>query len=311
MLSKSTAFLFQLFFLSLEKLLNMSIPISNLIAGTMNWGSWGKNLTSHEMQKLINHCIENNITTFDHADIYGGYTTEKEFGTSWKDMDISRDSIQLITKCGIKYPSDERPYSIKHYDYSKDYITWSVEQSLKNLKTDYIDVLLLHRPSPLINPEEVAETITKLKISGKIIHFGLSNFTPSQSELIRRHTAVTYNQIQFSASSLDPMLNGEIDYMQLHNIRPMAWNPLGNVYKEDTQQSFRIRKILEKLSRKYQVSGDVILISWILHHPAKILPVIGTTSYERISKIKNAFQTQLEPEEWFAIWVESQGKKVP
>lgn len=289
----------------------MSILLSSVIVGTMNWGVWGKNLNTNEMEKLILHCIEKGLTTFDHADIYGGYTTEAAFGKAWHNLNIPRENVQFISKCGIKYVSDARDYKIKHYDYSKEYIIWSVEQSLINLKTDYLDVLLLHRPSPLMQPEIIADAITELKISGKIINFGLSNFTPSQTELIRKHTAVTYNQIQFSATHLEPMLNGELDYMNHHCIKPMAWNPLGSIYRVDTPQTLRLKNVLGQLSEKYSVSEDVLLIKWIMRHPAHINPVIGTTSMERISSIELLQTFELDLEDWFAIWVESQGTKVP
>lgn len=289
----------------------MPIQTSTLIAGTMNWGVWGENLNTAEMQQRIETCLAEKIHTFDHADIYGGYTTETDFGKAWADMNIPREKVEFITKCGIKYVCDQRDYGIKHYDYTKEYIIWSVEQSLKNLQTDYVDVLLLHRPSPLMQTEVIADAITELKISGKIIHFGLSNFTPSQTDLIRKHTAVSYNQIQFSATHLQPMVNGELDYMQLHSIKPMAWNPLGAVYREETPQTNRLKKILKKLSEKYNLPEENLLLAWVLKHPAKIAPVIGTTNLERIKALQLLQNFELELEDWFAIWTESIGTKIP
>ena len=134
----------------------------------MNWGVWGKNLSEILMTELIEKSVSLGINTFDHADIYGGYTTEKSFGNALSLSKIDRESIFLISKCGIQYPSDKRPLKVKYYDYSKDHIRFSVENSLKNLKTDYLDVLLLHRPSPLMNPKEISEEIDKLKEEGKI-----------------------------------------------------------------------------------------------------------------------------------------------
>lgn len=289
----------------------MPIQTSSLIAGTMKWGSWGKGFNTAAMQNLIEICLAEKIYTFDHADIYGGYTTEAEFGKAWKEMSIPREKVQFITKCGIKYVCEERDYGIKHYDYSKEYIIWSVEQSLKNLQTDYIDVLLLHRPSPLMRSEVIADAVTELKISGKINHFGLSNFTPAQTDLIRKHTAVTYNQIQFSATHLQPMVNGELDYMQLHCIKPMAWNPLGSIYKEDIPQTIRIKELLNKLTLKYNLPEDILLLAWILKHPAKIAPVIGTTNIERLKALQVLQNFEMELEDWFAIWTESIGTKIP
>ena len=289
----------------------MPIQTSSIIAGTMNWGEWGKKFKTNEIQNLIETCLSEKICVFDHADIYGGYTTEADFGKAWKKMNVDRESVHFITKCGIKYVCAERDYGIKHYDYSKEYIISSVENSLKNLKTDYIDVLLLHRPSPLMETEVIAEAISELKISGKIVHFGLSNFTPSQTDLIRKFTAVTYNQIQFSATHLQPMLNGELDYMQLHGIKPMAWNPLGSIYKEEVPQTIRLKELLKKLESKYNLPEDILLLAWILKHPAQIKPVVGTTSVERIKTLQKLQNFELDLEDWFAIWTESIGTKIP
>ena len=141
--------------------------LSPIIAGAMNWGIWDKNLNTKEMDNIIHLCLENKITTFDHADIYGGYTTEAAFGKAFASSKIDRESLEFISKCGIQHVSENRNNKIKHYDYSKDYLIWSVENSLKNLQTDYLDVLLLHRPSPLMQADEIAEAVTKLKSEGK------------------------------------------------------------------------------------------------------------------------------------------------
>lgn len=284
--------------------------LSSVIAGTMNWGVWDKKLNTQEMIHLINICVENKITTFDHADIYGGYTTEAQFGKAFGESKISRDKLQLISKCGIQLEGS-RTNTIKHYDYSKEYIIWSVENSLKNLQTDYLDVLLLHRPSPLMVADEIAEAIEKLKSEGKIIDFGLSNFTTSQTELIRNKTEVSYNQIQFSATHYEAMLDGSLDYMQMHGIRPMSWNPLGTVFREDIEQTRRLKKLLVQLVEKYGVGSDTILLSWILKHPSKVIPVAGTVNIARIQALMKAVELPLDDLDWFAIWTESMGNKVP
>jgi predicted oxidoreductase len=289
----------------------MSIHKSSIIAGTMNWGAWGRKFNISAIQERIETFLTEDITTFDHADIYGGYTTEADFGTAWAEMNIDRKEVKFITKCGIKYVCEEREYSIKHYDYTKEHVIWSVENSLKNLQTEYIDVLLLHRPSPLMQTEVIAEAVSELKNSGKIRDFGLSNFTPSQTDLIKKYSSVAYNQIQFSATHLEPMLNGELDYMALHNIQPMAWNPLGSFYKEAIPQTIRLRDLLQKLTAKYGVSDDLLLLAWVLKHPAAIQPVVGTTQMDRIKNLKKLHGFELELEDWFAIWTESIGTKIP
>ena len=285
--------------------------LSPIIAGAMNWGIWDKNLNTKEMDNIIHLCLENKITTFDHADIYGDYTTESDFGKALISSKVDRNKIQLISKCGIQMVTKNRNNSIKHYEYSKDYIIWSVENSLKNLATDYLDVLLLHRPSPLMQADEIAEAVTQLKADGKIVDFGLSNFTTSQTELIRQKTEVSFNQIQFSATHHEAMLDGSLDYMQTNGIRPMSWNPLGSVFREDNEQTRRMKKLLAQLVSKYGVGSDTILLSWILKHPAQVIPIAGTVNVARIQALMKATELPLEKEDWFAIWTESMGNKVP
>ncbi len=285
--------------------------LSPIIAGTMNWGVWDKNLSSKEMENMIHVCLENKITSFDHADIYGSYTTEAEFGKAFFSSKIAREKIQMISKCGIQMLSENRSNLIKHYDYSKSHIISSVEQSLKNLHTDYLDVLLLHRPSPLMQADEIAEAVTTLISEGKIIEFGLSNFTSSQTELIRQKVEVGYNQVQFSATNFELMLDGSFDYMQLHNIRPMSWNPLGFVFRKEIPQTHRLKKLLATLVAKYHVGSDTILLSWVMKHPAKVIPIAGTVNVARIQSLMKAVELDLEKEDWFAIWSESMGENVP
>ncbi|MDX6180727.1 aldo/keto reductase [Flavobacterium sp. Fl-77] len=285
--------------------------LSPIISGTMNWGVWDKNLTPKEMENMIQICIENKITTFDHADIYGSYTTEADFGKAFHASKIAREKLQLITKCGIQMIAESRQNKIKHYEYSKDYIIWSVEESLKKLKTEYVDVFLLHRPSPLMQADEIAEAVEKLKTEGKIIDFGLSNFSSSQTELIRQKTEVSYNQVQFSATNYDPMLDGSFDYMQTHGIRPLSWNPLGTVFREDTKKTRRLKKLLVSLVEKYNLGSDTLLLSWILKHPAAVIPIAGTVNVARIQSLMKAVELKLDQEDWFAIWTESMGDDVP
>lgn len=287
----------------------MKTKLSYVIAGTMNWGVWSKNLNEKEMIHLMQFFVENKITSFDNADIYGGYTTEAQFGNALDKSGIKRETIQLITKCGIQH-TQGRNNPIKYYDYSKEYIIWSVENSLKNLKTDYLDILLLHRPSPLLNPDEVAEAIVLLQKEGKIIDFGVSNFTVSQMELLKEKVDISCNQIQFSATHFEPMQNGVLDYMLKNGICPMAWNPLGNFFREDSTQSRSLKTTLAKLVEKYKVGADVLLLAWIMQHPAKIIPVAGTVNIARILQFQKLKAIKLETIDWFEIWTASLGRKV-
>ena len=286
------------------------IPFSKIISGTMTWGVWGKNCTTQQMIELMNSCIDSGITTFDHADIYGGYTTEEAFGKAFSESQINRSDIQMISKCGIQMISEKRSNSVKHYEYSKAYIVASVEQSLTNLQTEYLDLLLLHRPSPLMQADEIAEAVEKLKIEGKILDFGVSNFTPSQSDLIETKTKINYNQIEFSITNLNPMLDGSLDHMQINRITPMCWSPLGTVFRKDNEQSQRILKVADELASKYEVTNDIILLSWISKHPTGILPVCGTADKKRISSLMKATTVEMELQDWFLLWTASTGDDV-
>ncbi len=277
----------------------------------MTWGSWGKQLSKKDMEALMHHCISNNITTFDHADIYGAYTTEADFGKAFIDSSIQREDIQLISKCGVQLQSDNRTNKVKHYNYSKEHIIWSVEESLKHLNTEYLDLLLLHRPSPLMVAEEIAEAITILKKDGKIRDFGVSNFSPSQMEMIGLRMDIDVNQIEFSLTQHSAMHDGTLDYIKTCGIKPMAWSPLGSVFREDNEQTRRIHKQLGELKDKYNATEDQLLLAWILKHPSGIHPVVGTTNKDRLKQAAEAAKIDLELEDWFLILVASQGNEVP
>ena len=277
----------------------------------MSWGIWGKNLSQNEMISLMHHCIEQGISTFDHADIYGAYTTEAEFGNALANSDIDRSRVQLISKCGIQYLAESRQNKVKHYDYSASYIIASVEASLKHLKTDYLDLLLLHRPSPLMQPDEIAEAVSHLKSQGKIRQFGVSNFTPSQIALVETTTPIDVNQIEFSLTEHTAMHDGTLDTLLSKKILPMSWSPLGYVFREDTEQTRRIHKQLGALLDKYNATEDQLLLAWILKHPSGICPVVGTTNKDRLSNAVKALDINLDLEDWFLILVACQGHKVP
>ena len=289
----------------------MEGKISRVIQGCMGWGQWGKQLDTHQMVELINHCIAEGITTFDHADIYGDYTTEQQFGVAFSESKVSREQIEIITKCGIQYVGETRDNEIKHYQYDAKYIVWSAEKSIKDLQCEYLDLFLLHRPSPLMDRDEIAKAASHLYEKGLIKNFGVSNFTVRQMDLVDSRYLIDANQIEFSITAYDALVDGTLDYMQTHGIKPLCWSPLGKIYKEKTDQTYRIHKVLELLAEKYNATKDQLLYAWILKHPAMIHPVIGTTSKERISLAAAATKITLDDVDWFKIWVASRGHKVP
>ncbi|MBT8262630.1 MAG: aldo/keto reductase [Bacteroidia bacterium] len=288
----------------------MKLTYSSIIQGCMGWGVWGAKLSENEMTDRIHHCLENGITTFDHADIYGDYTTEASFGNAFSASNLAREDIQIISKCGIQYVGNTRDNEIKHYRYDADYIVWSAEKSISDLNSDYLDLLLLHRPSPLMQPDEVAKAVDKLISEGKIRSFGLSNFTPSQTALIASKSKVSANQIEFSLTAIEALWNGSLDDMMLNDITPMCWSPLGSVFKEDNEQTRRIHKVLDDLNQKYNATKDQLLLAWILKHPSGIHPVIGTATPERIANASKAASIDLSEIDWFRMLVSSQGHKV-
>ena len=277
----------------------------------MSWGAWGRQFSTQEMIAQINTSLEAGITTFDHADIYGEYTTEHQFGKAFAKSGIERERIQLISKCGFQHDGGTRDNGIKHYNYSKEYIIWSVEKSLKDLHTPYLDLLLLHRPSPLMHPNEIAAAVSVLKESGKILDFGVSNFSPSQLSLLDNKTAVSVNQIEFSLTQHSAMHNGVLDQLLQKEVIPMSWSPLGGFFKEATKTNTRIKKVLDTFTNKYNATEDQILLAWILKHPSGVIPVVGTTSKARLQNAVKALDIELDLEDWFTLLVECQGHKVP
>lgn len=283
---------------------------SELIAGTMRWGIWGANHSVKEIQKLIQVCVEENITTFDHADIYGGHTTEELFGNAWKDMDLKRENLQFISKCGIVMNSDKKPSALKYYNYNKDYILNCVDESLSNLKTDYLDTLLLHRPSPLMNPEVIAEAFTVLKDVGKVKEFGVSNFSVSQFELINQYVPLVTNQIEISVNEISSFENGILDQLMSKGLRPTAWSVMGSYFSDQSDENIRIKKVIVELCDKYNAEENQILLAFILKHPSKIIPVIGTSKAETIITLSQTLQIDLDLEDWFRILESIRGKEV-
>lgn len=287
------------------------MKLSPIIAGTMNWGAWGAKLSARQIADLIESAVEAGVHTFDHADIYGGYTTEQDFGTAFAASQVEREEAIFITKCGIRYPSPESPHAVKHYDYSKEHIRRSLENSLRYLKTDYIDVFLLHRPSPLLDPKEAVETLEKLKAQGKIRHWGVSNFTVSQLHLIGQEITPEWNQIACSITHTTPLLDGTLDHHQTHGIGTMAWSPLGSYFKSQDEVRGRLEPVIQRLLKKYDCTTECLLLAWLHRHPARIIPVVGTTRGDRLQSMASAYEIPLEQEDWFALTEASWGHKVP
>ena len=290
---------------------NTTIPAP--IAGCMRWGIWGAGFTRAQYHQMIDDCLDAGITAFDHADIYGDYTTEAEFGEALQLNPGRRQQMQLISKCGIQMKTPNRPqHGIKSYNTSASHIIRSAERSLENLQTDFLDLLLIHRPDPLLHPEEVAEAVTRLQQAGKIISFGVSNFLPAETSMLKKWVPIAYNQIECSLLMRDAFTNGTLSHCIEHEIIPMAWAPLGGgIISDETHPRYRaIRSCTSELAVKYQTGENQILLAWLLRHPSGILPVVGTTKLERLLEAKEAQNIQLEREDWFRLLEAAAGEEV-
>jgi len=280
--------------------------LSRIVVGAWRWHA----VSTSQVETLIKTSLSAGITSFDHADIYGDYSCEEVFGNALRGNNALRNQMQLVTKCGIKLLSGKRPdHWIKHYDTSKEHIIWSIENSLKMLATDRIDVLLLHRPDPLLDPTEVAEAFTTLKKQGKVLHFGVSNFAPSKMEMLQSYLSfpLVTNQIELSLFHHEDFVNGAVDHLMKNRTHPMAWSPLGGGKHFDNDT---INNALEGLSQHYRCSPTQLLLAWLLKHPSGVFPILGTTKPERIEEGVKSMGVTIDKQHWFDMlrWV--RGKDV-
>ncbi|MDX1655572.1 MAG: aldo/keto reductase [Candidatus Competibacteraceae bacterium] len=289
---------------------------SRLVWGTMRINQDVDSQNPRDLLGKIEECLAVGVTTFDHADIYGDHSCEALFGNALAEKPQLRQHIQLISKCGIMPISDNRPGRwVKHYDTSAGHIIGSVETSLRNLRTDYLDLLLIHRPDPLMDAEETAGALTRLRAEGKIRHYGVSNFSPWQFDLLqsRLDAPLVTNQVELSVLNPITLHNGILDQCQRLGIRPMAWSPLGGnaLFFGDDQRVERVRQILKRVAGELGVQGiDQVALAWVLRHPARPLPVLGTNRIARIHTLAQAENLAMDRQQWFAILEAAMGHPV-
>lgn len=289
--------------------LSDSLKVSRLVQGLMRLPSW--NLNKNELLSHIDKLIELGITTFDNADIYGDYTCEDRFGEIIALKPQIRSQIQIITKCGIKLLSKKYPERyIKHYDTTKEHIINSVNQSLKKMNTDYLDLLLLHRPDPLIDSIEVSEAFNYLYESGKVLNFGVSNYKPHSFKLIKKYVKqpLVTNQIEISPLNITSFFDGTIELCQELNIPPMAWGPLagGAIFASN-----KVNDALKTIAKNRNIDTiDTIAYAFLLTHPANIIPILGTGNLSRVENALKALDIKLTRQEWFLIFSSALGRDV-
>ena len=291
-----------------------TVSFSPIIIGTMRLGEWGSNLSTKELEDFIDACLDMGLNDFDHADIYGHYTEEQRFGNVIKKRPDLKTRIKLTTKCGIRLVTPRRPnHKIKSYDSTPKHIINSAENSLMQLGVDHLDLFLIHRPDYLMHPQEIAEAFELLKRQGKVKAFGVSNFSPSQFDLLHSYTPLVTNQVEISLLHRNAFEDGTLDQCMKLGIRPTAWSPFGGgaVFSNQQQAETQLLKtVLEELAASYSASIDQIMLAWLFKHPSGIIPILGTTKVSRIEKAKAALAIDLSHEDWYKLWEAATGKEV-
>ncbi len=292
--------------------LSPELKLSRLVYGMWRIGDDPDTSPKH-VQAKIEACVAQGITTMDHADIYGGYTAEAIFGAALKAAPSLRDKLEIVTKCGIVAPAGRHSaVRGKHYDTSAAHINASVEASLRDLATDHIDLLLIHRPDPFMDPDETGPALDALVESGKVRAVGVSNFRPWDYSLLQssmENTLVT-NQIEMSLLATEAFINGDLAFLQERMIAPMAWSPLGggSLFKPENAALMRV---LERIAGEQEVDPTAVALAWLLAHPANILPVLGTNNIARIMASADAMKVKIDRQIWFELYTAALGKQVP
>lgn len=279
------------------------------------YGMWriaeDKDTSPTHVRAKIDACLDQGITSIDQADIYGGYTAESFLGAALKADPALREKIEIVTKCDIVLPSDRYPVKVKHYDTSRAHIQRAVEASLRDLQTDYIDLLLLHRPDPLMDHQETGAALDEVVASGKVRSVGVSNFRPWDWELLQSgmKTRLATNQIEISLARLDPLTDGDLAFHQRQADPIMAWSPLGGGSLVSGESE--LISHMDNLASEFGVERSAVAIAFLLHHPAPILPVMGTNTIARIATISDALKVKLDRETWFLLYQAGLGQPIP
>jgi predicted oxidoreductase len=282
--------------------------VSPAIYGFYRWNDISG--AAQKMEKIVNLCLELGINTFDHADVYGDYQCEELFGKIISKKSFKREDIVLFTKCGLMVPNKKlKDIRVKHYNLSKEHILKSVDNSLRKLKTEYIDIFLLDHMDPLANLEETAITLKQLQESGKVKNIGVVNFSVFQHQLLASflRIPIVTNHIELNLLNSSAIENGQLDYIRQRYMRPLASSPLagGRIAKGKDAQAEKVRKQLKKTAKKYQADIESIAVAWLVKLGA--LPLIGTTSEQRIRNIVNAFGISLDNQDWYELYSVSRG----
>ena len=297
----------------MEKIvLNDDLSLSRLVYGMWRLAD-DENISTSHVQAKIEACLAQGLTTMDQADIYGGYEAEEIFGATLKKAPHLRDNIEIVTKCGIVAPvGRHRKARVKYYDTGAEHINQSVEDSLRLMAIEQIDLLLIHRPDPFMDHHETGVALDRLITSGKVRAVGVSNFKPHDLTLLQsamRHKLAT-NQIEISVLANQAFINGDIAFLQEQSIAPMAWSPLagGALFSGGHQ---KLVSVLKEFGKAQGVDVSAVAIAWLLAHPARIMPILGTNNLSHIAQISDATKVTIDRQSWFEIYEAAKGCEVP
>ena len=290
------------------------LSFSRIVYGMWRLGDDADTSPKH-VQAKVEACLDQGLTTMDQADIYGGYTAEAILGAALRASPGLRDRIEIVTKCDIVAPVGRHASArVKHYDTSPAHIRASLEASLRDMATDHVDMLLIHRPDPMIDPEATGACLDALVAEGKVRAVGVSNFRPWDFDLLQSAmtTRLATNQIELSLLHRAPFTGGDIAHLQRLKVAPMAWSPLagGRIFSNDPA-ALRLKPVMARMASAAGVGADAIAVAWLLAHPARILPVMGTNDLGRIRALSQALSVALSREDWFELWTAAAGAEVP
>ncbi len=292
--------------------LTPDLSLSRMIYGMWRLGDDDDTSPAH-VQAKIESCLSQGITTMDQADIYGGYEAEEIMGAALKAAPALKDQIEIVTKCDIVAPAGRyADMRVKYYDTSAAHITASVEHSLRLMDIDRIDLLLVHRPDPMMDPHETGAALDAVVASGKVGAVGVSNFKLHDWTLLQSamKTQLVTNQIEISLVANDAFTNGDVAYLQERGIKPMAWSPLGGGSLFAQSDSTLLAKLTE-IGASQDVGPEAVAVAWIMAHPAGIMPVMGTNNMTRISRIADAMRVSIDRQTWFELYELANGSEVP
>jgi predicted oxidoreductase len=274
--------------------------VSEAIYGFWRWTDEGA-VTTSQIEKTVNLCLELGINTFDHADIYGDFTIEEHFGKIIQNKSFKREEIVLFSKCGIRKSADKY---LTYYDTSREHILNSINASLKRLKTDYLDIFLLHQSDFLSDPEETAGALAEIVTSGKAKHIGVANFSVFQHQLLSSYLRIPIvtNHIELNLMNISAIEDGRIDFIKQSFSKPLAWAPLagGKILHGTDEKAVRLRSKLEEIGRKYDANIEQTAVAWLMK--LGTLPIIGSLSEARIRNGASASDVQLSREDWYEIY---------